>query len=380
MLKLCRWDEAHQAALWGLDHLRRGGRADMFGATILTANAVEALLNLGRTADAAALIDPVTDSEPDRHNWVLHGSRALVDLWRGQMAGAVRRTRAVDEIAPCGYVQFDSEYTRDTTEIALWDRRPQEALEQVERVLQVVEDTDEQQFCGALLTLGSRACADLAGSARARRDQPSLTRAMAALERLAAILDRMQGAPFVDHPFAARIPADRAAWHGRAEPRAGRQPPELWEAIATACQAITMPVRVGYARWRQAEAVLEHGGTAAEATPLLRAASASAAGAVPLAEAIDALAQRARIRLDPAPVVTQAKPPTTESGYGLTDRELLVLQLVTTGRTNKQIGAELFMSPKTASVHVTNILRKLGVTNRVEAAMLAERAGLVGRV
>jgi DNA-binding NarL/FixJ family response regulator len=141
-----------------------------------------------------------------------------------------------------------------------------------------------------------------------------------------------------------------------------------------------MSVRVGYARWRQAEAVLEHGGTAAEATPLLRAASESAVGAVPLAEAIDALAQRARIRLDPAPVITQAKPPMRESGYGLTDRELLVLQLITTGRTNKQIGAELFMSPKTASVHVTNILRKLGVKNRVEAAMLAERAGLVGRV
>ena len=46
------------------------------------------------------------------------------------------------------------------------------------------------------------------------------------------------------------------------------------------------------------------------------------------------------------------------------------------GRTNAQIGAELFISPKTAGVHVTNILRKLGVSNRVQAAALAERAGL----
>jgi len=49
----------------------------------------------------------------------------------------------------------------------------------------------------------------------------------------------------------------------------------------------------------------------------------------------------------------------------------------TVGEPNRQIGAELFISPKTASVHVTNILRKLGVSTRAQAAALAERAGLV---
>jgi DNA-binding NarL/FixJ family response regulator len=63
--------------------------------------------------------------------------------------------------------------------------------------------------------------------------------------------------------------------------------------------------------------------------------------------------------------------------YGLTERELLVLRLVARGRTNSQIGNDLYMSPKTASVHVSNILRKLQVTNRVQAAALAERAGLL---
>jgi DNA-binding NarL/FixJ family response regulator len=58
-------------------------------------------------------------------------------------------------------------------------------------------------------------------------------------------------------------------------------------------------------------------------------------------------------------------------------RELAVLRLVTTGRSNAQIGAELYISRATASVHVTSILRKLGVTNRVQAAALAERAGLL---
>ena len=63
--------------------------------------------------------------------------------------------------------------------------------------------------------------------------------------------------------------------------------------------------------------------------------------------------------------------------YGLTDRELVVLRLLAAGLTNAQIGAELFISPKTASVHVTSILRKLGVAGRVQAAALAERVGLL---
>ncbi len=54
-----------------------------------------------------------------------------------------------------------------------------------------------------------------------------------------------------------------------------------------------------------------------------------------------------------------------------------MLRLLAAGRTNPQIGAELFISPKTASVHVTNILHKLGVSTRVQAAALAERAGLL---
>ena len=63
--------------------------------------------------------------------------------------------------------------------------------------------------------------------------------------------------------------------------------------------------------------------------------------------------------------------------YGLTERELLVLRLLVAGRSNGEIGAELFISRKTASVHVSNILRKLGVSTRVQAAALAERAGLL---
>ena len=72
------------------------------------------------------------------------------------------------------------------------------------------------------------------------------------------------------------------------------------------------------------------------------------------------------------PVPSRAPEP-----FGLTGRELAVLRLLAAGRTNAQIGAELYISPKTAGVHVTSILRKLGVAGRVQAAAVAERAGLL---
>ena len=61
----------------------------------------------------------------------------------------------------------------------------------------------------------------------------------------------------------------------------------------------------------------------------------------------------------------------------MTERELAVLELVAAGKTNRQIGEELFMAPKTASIHVSRILSKLGVSSRVEAATAAQRLGLV---
>jgi DNA-binding NarL/FixJ family response regulator len=75
-----------------------------------------------------------------------------------------------------------------------------------------------------------------------------------------------------------------------------------------------------------------------------------------------------------APVNGKSGQPTP---YGLTERELDVLRLLIDGLTNSEIGARLYISRKTASVHVTSILRKLGATNRVHAAAIAQRAGVL---
>jgi DNA-binding NarL/FixJ family response regulator len=112
------------------------------------------------------------------------------------------------------------------------------------------------------------------------------------------------------------------------------------------------------------------------ATALRRAAEVTGRlGARLLDGEVNALARRARLQLDP-PTTPTAEAPTPTDQLGLTPREAEVLGLVAAGRSNRQIAQALFISPKTASVHVSNILAKLGVATRVEAAAVAHRLGL----
>ena len=227
-----------------------------------------------------------------------------------------------------------------------------------------------------LLATGLRACADLAEQARARRDEPAAEAARAAAGALASWVDQMAGAPFADHPFVATIPAERATWDAEQARLAGVSDPEAWRAAAEAWQDLNCPHRAGYAWWRQAQAQLDAGQAAAAAAGALRAAAAAADGHAPLLTQVRALAERARIQLQPRAAATPTTP-SPPAPYGLTARELAVLRLLAAGRTNAQIGAELYISPKTAGVHVSSILRKLGVSGRVQAAAVAERAGLL---
>jgi len=175
----------------------------------------------------------------------------------------------------------------------------------------------------------------------------------------------------------ATVPAERATWDAERTRVTGFSDPEAWASAAKAWQDLGCPHRAGYAWWRQAQARLDAGRPAAAASTALRTAAAAADGHAPLLAEIRRLAERARIPLQP-PVAAATGPPREERlSYRLTGRELAVLRLLAAGRTNAQIGAELYISPKTAGVHVGNILRKLGVSGRVQAAAVAERAGLL---
>jgi DNA-binding CsgD family transcriptional regulator/tetratricopeptide (TPR) repeat protein len=378
LLKLAKFQSAADAALRGLGAARRAGLAASFGATFLAYNAFEALLALGSTAQAAALVDPLTTGLPDGDHWVLHEARAEIDLLRGDVNAAARRHRRVRVLlGPVSDLLNARESACRGTEVALWAGRPGDALDEVRRVIPLFKAPDLTILCGPLLAAGMRACADLAEQARARRDAPAAEDAAAAAEELASWVERMGNVPFIDHPFVATIPAERATWEAEQARLAGPSDPAAWEAAAKAWQDLGCPHRAGYAWWRRAQAQLDAGQPAGSAAAALNAAVAAARGHQPLLTQVRALAGRARI-----PLHTLAAPPPpaeARAPYGLTGRELVVLQLVAAGRSNAQIGAELFISRATAAVHVTNILRKLDVTNRVQAAALAERAGLLVR-
>jgi DNA-binding NarL/FixJ family response regulator len=95
----------------------------------------------------------------------------------------------------------------------------------------------------------------------------------------------------------------------------------------------------------------------------------------PLCQEVQALARRARLDISDCMPAAPAGHPAAGPGtpLGLTARELEVLALVAQGLSNRQIGERLFISTKTASVHVSNILAKLGVSGRGEAAAVAHR-------
>ncbi len=151
--------------------------------------------------------------------------------------------------------------------------------------------------------------------------------------------------------------------------------PDAWASAAIAWQELGDPWAVATARLREAEAAASTG-KADRATEALRDANRIAVelGAAPLVDEISAVARRTRISLH-APVPVRLDD-TSIGQLGLTPREAEVLGLVANGNTNRQIGETLYVSEKTASVHVSNILRKLAVTSRVDAAAVAQRLGI----
>ncbi len=373
-----RFQDAAAAGMQALETAREAGLQAYYKTSLVTANAADALLCQGRTAEAGALIDPLTGGPPDSEHRFAHGIRAEIDRLRGDLQAASRRWHSIEALGDAGLMENAREQIQQMTELALWAGRSDEALELVHRGLDLATKAPYlTKFCGRLLSSGMRACADMAERARASSGM-SAAAALAAADELADWVEHTGDEALTNHPFVAATPAERATWNAERTRVVNSSDPDAWSAAATAWQNLGCPHQAGYAWWRQAEAQL-YAGQSRGAAEALQAGGEAADGNAPLLSQIRRLALRARVPLPSRPEATpesqeQAK---TLHSHGLTSRELGVLRLLATGRTNAQIGAELFISPKTASVHVTNILRKLGVTTRVQAAAVAERAGLL---
>jgi DNA-binding CsgD family transcriptional regulator len=173
----------------------------------------------------------------------------------------------------------------------------------------------------------------------------------------------------------AGAPRDQAAWlavaHAFHAAHHGRSTTAHWTDATQRFGTAGLQVRRAWSQVQEATAVVDAGGDRIAAATLVADAHAfaSSIGAEPLRREIETLVRRARLDV---PGVDRL----AGGDLGLTAREAEVLRLVAAGRTNREIATELFISAKTASVHVSNILRKVGATTRGEAAAIAHREGL----
>jgi DNA-binding CsgD family transcriptional regulator len=383
LLKLDRLTDVEAVAAPALQIATAYGMDQSFHAALVRTNVFEALTDLGSIGRAARVIDPVSQGQVNlttRHDY---HARATLEMLRGNLDAAAERWAELRGLPPLSLAN-QLEGASPEVETQLWSGAPQAAFGHAHALLVRSAAADEGHlsallltYAGLLLILALRACADLAERASTTRDAEALEAANRDAVHLSELHQNLIPNPFTPGPLRPTATADGATWQAEWSRLRGQSDVALWEQAATAWDALSRPHRAAYARWRQAEALLNTPQGKAAAGAVLRTAAHQAAQHVPLARAIGDLARRARIELaEPAPPV-QHEPSTPTRTFGLTDRELAVLRLLSQGRSNPEIAAALFISPKTASVHVTHILRKLGVTTRVQAATVAERAGLL---
>jgi DNA-binding CsgD family transcriptional regulator/tetratricopeptide (TPR) repeat protein len=369
-----RLEQAATVALGGLDEVRRLGLARHFQ-PILTGNATEALLALGRWDQAEQVSRQALETAlSDVTSAHLLLARATLELGLGDLDAAEARLRAVRRVlpSPIADAQRAGPLFGGLAEVALWRGDLDQAKQLVAEAVPLV--AANLRYAAPLYALGVRVEADRAELARARHPhEPAPDDATAT-----TLLDRLGQA--AQGPASAGLP-ELAAWHATAcaeQTRQQGQPdPAAWAAAVAAWERLGQPYRAAYAGFRQAEALLATTGDRDTATAVLgRAAEVTGRlGARPLDSEIQALARRARLDLAP-PTPAAASRVTPAGQFGLTSREAEVLALVAAGRSNRQIAQALFISPKTVGVHVSNILAKLGVAGRVEAAAVAHRLGL----
>lgn len=232
-----------------------------------------------------------------------------------------------------------------------------------------------------LVIHGLRAIGDLRHDPALRRDPGALSELDATRAALLARFEAHRAAACAVAAPSAHLSADILQAAAEAARADGRPDPEAWAAAAAAWDALDHAFDAAVAHWRHGEALLHLGGrtTRAAAGPLGAAHRlATRMGAAPITQAVGSLAERAGIALD---LAEGASIPVAGHAGGLveplTPREREVLALVVAGRSNPEIAERLFITSKTASVHLTNIKGKLGVGSRIEAATAAIRLGIV---
>jgi DNA-binding CsgD family transcriptional regulator len=374
---------ASRAALEGA---ATAGRAGVVGpwAAILAAVAGRELMRMGRWDEARAALREAVDGDP-RAGAAARVVWALLVIRRGDIAagevalGAV----AMEDLAATPGTGWIGMHAMAAAELAMARSGLEGARVAVAEGLALSDGDPDALQRAELAWLGLRIEADGVQQARDRRDAAAIAAGRTSAQALSATghseLARISLpglAPWVGS-LRSRLDAEMARLHRTSDPMS-------WEAAVAHADRTPDVFGQAYTRYRFAGSLLDTGGeTRSLAGQVLQDCMHRARdlGALPTMEEVQRLAVRARIRLEVAPEMASpasTTPRRSARALGLSEREVDVLELLAVGMTDRDIGARLFITEKTAGHHVSHILTKLTVSRRGEAAAVAHRLGVVG--
>ena len=366
-------EESIAMAREGIESAREIGAERQWG-DFLRGEVAGRLMQIGRWTEAEELLDEVVDRSPTgvtalmayRYLGLLRAEQGEFDARRGRW---IRPSRICAGRAD----RWRSGHRRPRGSRSSCGRAVRKLPPRWHRTcLDRVKHRESLFFTARVYDLGARACADLAarraGNEQARKQQAA--RAAQLLERLDRLIGQLTDVPPLVRASRAGCAAEQSRIGHVGDASLWADAERQWEACGNRYYA-------AYAKWRGAEALLGSGSDRAGAEALVQAAHevADELRARPLREELEALARRARIDLGTRERFDTA-PDAQLQQLELTPREIEVLALLGDGLTNREIGGELFISDKTASVHVSRILSKLAVPNRAAAAAAAQRLGV----
>jgi DNA-binding CsgD family transcriptional regulator/tetratricopeptide (TPR) repeat protein len=413
-----RREEAVQVAHAGIAAAEAAGLEAVHG-NRLRGGAVDSLFPLGRWREARALSMHALAWAPAGIAFV-HAAVGFITV-ETELSAGEEATRTLGRLLVELELIADTQYAVPTYQaaasLALWRGDPADARRVADAAWDRVRTTEDWELAARTAGTVLAVAGDVAEAARDRRDLATLAAIRARADAVLGEAQRMvEGSGVATDVFARReVDAELATARAHLLRVIGRDDPAAWSAVAERWITLRRPYDTARARRRQAAAILAAGTAKGERRerreearePLLEAAHLAAdLPALPLLRAVADLAARARITLPtaalevlaaaaasdlepagrtapidarparPAWAASAAERRTAET-FGLSVRERGVLAEVVAGRTNREIGERLYISEKTVGVHVGNILAKLGVSGRVEAATVALRLGLV---
>ena len=378
LLAATHCEEAAQTAIAGLEHARRTGTLATDG-VLLAYGGAEALCWLGAWDEADALLagHPAASNGPHGTTGAVISAR--IAFWRGQDEVAAHHLdRALTLVNPRS--DPAPEALVCAAQIASRDGRFDDARRACADAFEIVERAEDLLLAATTWAVAMEVEADRVEAARllGPRGQADATAAQVVADEMYArardLVRRLEACGVFPQPDVAAQLAVAEAEHDRAS---ARYDPDRWSAIARQWETLKFPYPAAVARFREADLVMRVRGDRQRAAAAARAAlgAAERLEAIPLAHQVRQLVQRGR--LDPGQPAETA-PPAADPlrDLGISPREGEVLALLAQGRTNRQIAQELYISEKTASVHVTHLFRKLRVASRIEAAAIAQQLSL----